>query len=144
MLMLAGAVALIPGAPNRQRPESMVEMVAIRALLASYTPGRVIIDSLFAVADQAPPAMTTRARPPARQRLLVDSLVTLQVRGGLDTLHVRASEPQIRGDSATICVTVDSRSVGGGKYRSYETVAFVLQRDGSRWLIRGRTQLGVS
>ena len=67
----------------------------------------------------------------------------MTVRGGADTLRVRASEPEIRSDTATISVTVDGR-MGGRDRHFYETVAVVLHREELRWVVRTRTQLGVS
>jgi hypothetical protein len=88
--------------------------------------------------------MTPRVRPAPRQRDLIDSLQSMTVRGGADTLRVRASDPRIRGEIATISVTVDGR-VGGDRDRHfYETIAFVLHREELRWVVRRRVQLGVS
>ncbi|HSQ03931.1 MAG TPA: hypothetical protein VLN59_07850 [Burkholderiales bacterium] len=88
--------------------------------------------------------MTARVRPAQRHRSVIDSLNSLAMRGGTDTLRVRASDPQIRGETATISVTVDGRVSASSKRHFYETVAFVLRRDGTRWVIRSRTQIGVS
>lgn len=130
---------------SRQSPTSTIELTAVRAALGSRRPGLIIVDSVFARPDQAPPAMTAQIRPGPRQRMLTDSIQSLQVRGGPDTLRVRASEPVLRGDSATISVTIDGRSPGRRITRSfYETVRFVLSRDGARWVIRSRTQLGIT
>jgi hypothetical protein len=87
--------------------------------------------------------MTTQIRPGPRQLILTDSIQSLQFRGGPDTLRVRASEPVLQGDSTTISVTIDGRSAGSWR-RFYETVRFVLRRDGARWVIRSRTQLGIT
>ena len=143
---IAVSLAIVgPFAASAQGPASTVELAAIRAALVSYRPGRLTIDSVFARPDQAPPAMTLRIRPASRQRTLVDSTQSLQVRGRTDTLRVRASEPLIRGDTATISVTVDGRlAEARPSKRFYETVQFVLVRGGVRWVIFTRTQLGVS
>lgn len=139
------SLALPAAAPMPQSPASTIELIAVRGLLAPYRPGLLTIDSIFAHPDQAPPGMTTSIRPAPRQQLLIESLQSLVTRGGHDTLRVRASEPHIRGRTATISVTVDGRlATGRDRSRFYETVAFVLERDGARWLIRSRTQLGVS
>ena len=144
--LLLAAVVVFPSTTAvavHQDPKSTIELAAIRAVLASYRPGHLTIDSLFALPDQAPPGMTSRVRPGPRQRSLIDSLQPMTVRGGADTLRVRASEPEIRSDTATISVSVDGR-MGGRDRHFYETVAFVLHREELRWVVRTRTQLGVS
>ena len=143
---LLASVVVFPSTaalPIHQAPQSTIELTAIRATLTRYRPGQITIDSVFAVPDQAPPPMTSRVRPAPRQRALIDSLQSVAAQGGADTLRVLASEPQIRGDTASICVTVERRS-GGLRRHFYETVAFVLHREESRWVVHSRTQLGIS
>ena len=137
-------MSLASAVPSRQLSDPAIELAAARALLASHQPGVIVVDSVFALPDEAPPRMSSRTRPAERQRLLLDSLRVLETRGSSDTLRVRISEPQIHGDTASISVTIDGRSSGSGNSRFYETVAFLLQREGSRWVVRRRTLLGES
>jgi hypothetical protein len=122
-----------------------IELLAVRAILESYKPNSVLVDSIFAVPGHAPPSMTASARPSPRQRALVDSVRTSVGRAGRDTLRVRASDPMIRGSTATISVTVDGvLPPGHPRGGFYETVAFTLERRGTTWVIRDRVQLGIS
>lgn len=136
LLLLASPV----GKAAAQAAASRVELTAIRAMLARYSPSHIVVDPVYALADQAPPGRTARARPSAHQQVLTDSLTGSDPAATADTLTIRASQPLLLGDSATISVTV-SRSAGR---RYYETVAFVLERKESRWRVRRGVQLGIS
>lgn len=138
--------AVIVGYPEtgvaQQSATSSMEMTAARSTLSPYRATHVVVDSLFAMPGQAPPAMTARARPAARQRHMADALRPQPASGAADTLRIRASDPQIRGRTATVTVTVDGRASGGRPF--YETVAYEFEYDGTRWQLRSRTQLGIS
>lgn len=122
-----------------------VELAAARDLLSRYRPAALTLDSLFARADEAPPSMTHDVRPAARQRVLTDSLRALLVPSGRDSLVIRASQPRISGTEASISITVSGRLANGHPRGSfYETVTFTLRRDGQRWRVADRRQLGVS
>lgn len=122
-----------------------VEVVAIRDMLGARHFDRTLaVDTLFAEPGQAPPAMTLVRRPAVRHRALVDSVDRPRATTGLDTLHVRASAPRFDGSEATISVTVSGRQGGDRKRNFYETIRFVLRRDGARWVVQQRQQLGIS
>jgi len=144
MLVIAGSCALNRAASSEDAALA-VEVVAVRSVTGQYALGVLHLDSVFAHPDQAPPAMTGQLRPTSRHRALADSIRKDIVRTSRDTLRVRASEPRISGRVATISVTIDGRLVAGHPRNGfYETVALVLYYDGSRWIVRKRTQLGIS
>ena len=120
---------------------SSLEITAAQRILASYRPAFVAVDSLFAVPGQAPQASTNRARPHVRQELFTD-LIQSKVAGAADTVRIRASDPEIRGNTATITVTVDGTARDGRRF--YETVEYVFHFDGRRWQLRSGVQLGIS
>lgn len=140
---LVCCVACAMRIPSADDPAA-IELVAVRALLGSYRPNVLSVDSLFAVPGQAPPSMTSTARPSNRHRALFDSLRPHVTQSGGYTLRVRASNPVIRGSRATISVTVDGVRPVGRRGGFYETVEFTLERRGATWVIRDRVQLGVS
>jgi hypothetical protein len=119
-----------------------VEVLAIRSMLGAREE-TVAVDTLFAQPGQAPPAMTTVRRPARRHRALLDSIAGQRSASTRDPLRVRASAPSFDGATATISVTVDGPGARPGR-RFYETVLFVLRRDGGRWVVHERTQLGIS
>jgi hypothetical protein len=121
-----------------------VELTAMQDVLSLYRPMLFSVDSMFAQADQAPPAPTGRARPAARHRTLNDSLQSAVARVGGDSLRIRASEPSISGRRANISVTIDGRLARSGARRFYQTMALMLERDGNRWVVRERRELGIS
>ncbi len=142
--MLTAAACAHGRAPIVEDPALTIELIAVRSVLGPYRFGVVIVEPTFAHPDQAPPAMTQQVRPAIRQRALADSLQLSVSPGRRDTFHVRASEPRIRGREATISVTVSRDARRGRRDRFYETVAFVLEHTGSRWIVRERTQLGIT
>lgn len=119
-----------------------VELAAASDLVARYQPAQLIVDSVFARPGEAPGPRTTDVRPSPRQRALADSMGRIVARSaGRDSLVVRASAPRITSGDASISVTVSGRLQNRG---FYETIAYVLRRNGSRWEIAGRTQLGIT
>jgi len=143
-LILAGSCALNRTVSSEDEALA-VEVLAVRNVTGQYPFGVLHLDSVFAHPDQAPPAMTGQLRPASRHRALADFIRKDMLRTSRDTLRVRASEPRISGRVATISVTIDGRSAAGHpRNRFHETVAFVLYHDGSRWIVRERTQLGIS
>ncbi len=144
VLVSAGACAA--RSSNADGDSSLeVELAAVRSLLGAYSPGSLTVDSIYARSGEAPPSLTAETRPSDRHHALSDSVRLGVANGGGDTLRVRASAPDIRGRSAAISVTVDGRLANSHRRGGfYETVAFVLEKDGSRWVIRERKQLGVS
>lgn len=143
-IALAGSVRASTSPAVARGARLAVELGAIRSVLVSYRPAVLTLDPQYARPGQAPPGMTGRLRPAARQRALSDSLRRDVVAGGGDTLRVRASEPVLEGSTATISVTVDGRLAGGHHGAFYETVVFEFAHDGTAWIIRRRTQLGIS
>ena len=143
LAVAAGAACLRPPHPAGDA-ELQVEIIAIRDVLRQYSPALLTIDRGYAEAGHAPPPATGQLRPAERHRALVNTLRggTLNPRG--DSLRVRVSAPQVRGKTATSDVTVDGRLAGGHPGAFYETVALVLERAGERWVVRKRTQLGIS
>jgi hypothetical protein len=119
-----------------------VELAAASDLVVRYQPARLIVDSMFVRPGEAPGPRTSEVRASLRQRALADSLGRIVARStGRDSLVVRASAPRFTSGEANISVTV----VGRLRNRSfYETIAYVLRRNGSRWEIAGRTQLGIT
>lgn len=140
------ALAVVSGCPAaavaQNSVSSALEIDATRRSLSTYRAAFIEVDSLFAVPSQAPPALTARARPHARQGLLAQLIQSSRVTGAVDTIRIRASDPEIRGRTATISVTVGGTARGGRRF--YETVAYVFEFDGTRWQLRSRVQLGVS
>jgi hypothetical protein len=62
-------------------------------------------------------------------------------RGGL---IVRFSKPVIEGNRATVAVTADFPDGRQPGRRGYETVRYLLERQGPVWTIRERVQLGTT
>jgi hypothetical protein len=143
-IFLIGEAGCFRAAVSPSNPALEVEVVATRNVLRSYHPAVLSVDSVYAQAGHAPPSMTDGVRPARRQRAFNDSLRRDVERIGGDTLRVRASEPMIKGRTATISVTIDGTLGGGRPGRFYETVTFVLDHDGKQWIVRKRNQLGIS
>jgi hypothetical protein len=143
-IFLIGEAGCFRAAVSSSNPALEVELVATRNALSSYHPAVLSVDSVYAQAGHAPPLMTDRGRPARRQRAFNDSLRRDVERVGGDTLRVRASEPMIKGRTATISVTIDGTLAGGRPGAFYETVTFVLDHDGKQWIVRERKQLGIS
>ena len=142
-----GTVQKLVGGSHRGEEAALkVEVVAIRDMLgARHSDRTLVVDTLFAQPGQAPPAMTLVRRPAARHRALVDSIDRPRMTTGRDTLYVRASAPRFDESAATISVTVSGRQQGEGRRGNfYETVRFALRRDGTRWVVVQREQLGIS
>lgn len=122
--------------------ELQAEVTAARDVLGSYPGQRVIVDSLFAIAEQAPGAASGEVRPHTRSRALADSLA--DSRRTAPFVVLRLSKPRITGDVANVSVTVDfpdAREPGGW---GYETVDYKLERRGATWRVRTRVQLGIT
>jgi hypothetical protein len=117
------------------------EVVAARDLLSAYPRQQVLLASNYAVPDQAPPATTDERIPTATVDFILGALDRPVGTGGL---IVRFSKPRIEGTTATLTVTVDFPDERQPGRRGYETVRYVLERQGTTWTIRERTQLGIS
>lgn len=149
-LLLVAMLAIMPTSGcSRSReidadPALEVEIVAIRNVLSQYRPSIVTVDQGYVQPGHAPPSGTGQRRPAQRQQTLADSIKQDATDPRGDTLRIRASVPEVRGQTATIHVTVDGRLAGGHPGAFYETVSLALERIGSRWVVRKRTQLGIS
>ena len=145
-LVALAAAACSPRNSSTSEDELLaVEVAAARDLTGRYRPGSLTVDSAFAAPGQAPPAMTQVVRPAGRHRALVDAVQSDVAPTSLDTLQLRLSEPQITPLGATVFVTIGGRlQIGHSRGGFYETVRIVLRRDGQRWVIRDRDQLGIS
>jgi len=143
-ICLIGEAGCFRAAVSPSDPALEVELVATRSVLRSYHPAALSVDSVYAQPGHAPPMMTDRVRPAGRQRAFNDSLRRDVERVGGDTLRVRASEPMVKGRTATISVTIDGTLAGRRPGAYYETVSFVLEHDGKQWIVRERSQLGIS
>lgn len=105
----------------------------------------VVIDAAFAHAGHAPGEATGNIRAAWRHDALVKSLVIDQRTSG-DTLRVRASDPTIRGDSATISVTIGYLRQHAERRRraGYQTDEIRLRRTQNGWVVTHRTNLGIT
>lgn len=144
MLAVATTSACLGSQRAAPDPDLEVEIVAIRDVLGRYRPAVLTVDDEYVEEGHAPPPGSGQRRPAKRHQALSDSLRRDATNPRGDTLRIRASVPQLRGQSASVHVTVDGRLPGGHRPAFYETVAIVLERVGSRWIVRERTQLGIS
>jgi hypothetical protein len=147
-MVLLAATSVFRGEPSiapaqSADPALAVEVAAARAMLAGYHPRFLGVDPRFARAGEAPPAPTGELRPAARNRALTDSLSTLVVPSGTDSLVIQASVPSISRTDASISMTVSGRS-GGSRGVYYETIALTLRRERQSWRVVGRRQLGIT
>jgi hypothetical protein len=128
-----------------------IETVAIGSMLrqsglvGSANGWIVVIDSAFAHAGHAPGGATGTIRAARRHDALVKSVVMDQPTSG-DTLRVRASDPTISGDSATISVTIGYRRQHPERRRraGYQTDEIGLRRTQNGWVVTRRTNLGIT
>lgn len=144
LLVMATVAACLRPQHHNSDADLQVELVAIGDVVHRFGPALLTLDREYAAAGHAPPPGTGLQRPAERHHALLNSLSQHESVPRGDSLRVRASAPQIRGETAIIHVTVDGRLAGGRAGAFYETVAFVLERTGDRWVVRRRTQLGIS
>jgi hypothetical protein len=140
-------------APAIARDEALeVEIAAIRSLLERNGVGGrasdwvIVIVPEFARAGQAPGGRTGEHRPVSRQDSLVKVVGAVQP-DLPDTLRVRASDPSILGESATILVNVTwHRPLAPNRRRGvgFRTDQFDLVRTERGWVVTSRTLLGIS
>jgi hypothetical protein len=119
------------------------EVFVARDMLGRYAKQAVVVDSVFAVAEQAPGAPSGEVRPRSRTEALLDSLASPDRNTG-PPLVLRLSKPRIAGTVARITVTIDfpdNRQPGG---RGYETVDYTLDSTGGAWRLGTRVQLGIT
>ena len=135
--------ATLSGAePNTDEQALRAEVLVARDLLQRTSTGRVIIDSMYAVAGQAPPSASNEMRPPGRTRSLHDSLNVNRTRD--EEFVLRLSKPLFDHDSVRITATIDFPSPRQPSGRGYETVEYTLEGGGSARKIRRRVQLGIT
>jgi hypothetical protein len=139
-------------APETGREEALeVEIKAIRSMLensglvGSAKGWVVVIEPIFAHAGHAPGSLTGTARPAARHDALTKAVVVAQPTSG-DTLRVRASDPSVYGESATISVTIgyNRQHVERRRRAGYQTDEFGLRRTANGWVVVHRTNLGIT
>jgi hypothetical protein len=119
-----------------------VEVIVAREMLRSYAGHRVVVDSLFAIAEQAPGTASGEVRPGFRTQVLQDSLADSQRTASSAVLHL--SKPSIRDGVARITLTIDFPDPRLPAGRGYETVHYTLDTKGASWRIRTRVQLGIT
>ena len=136
----------VPLAASAEATEDAVvlqaEVIVAREMLRSYAGHRAVIDSLFAIAEQAPGGASGEVRPGSRTQALQDSLGGSQHTASSVVLHL--SKPSIRDGVAQITVTIDFPDPRSPAGRGYETVHYTLDRIGASWRIRTRVQLGIT
>jgi hypothetical protein len=131
-------------APSQEALVLTAELVVARDILRGYRQFGVVVDSLFAVPEQAPGSSSAELRPPARAAALRDSLRYDSGSMERGTLVLHLSKPRIVDGVARITATVAYPSERARGRRGYETVDYTLDLDGGSWAIRTRVQLGIS
>ena len=121
--------------------EFQTELVVARDILRTYARHRVLVDSMFAIPEQAPGAASNEIRPHTRTQALSDSVAD---NPGARTVVLRLSKPRISDAVARITVTVDFPDERQPGRRGYETVDYTLDRRGQSWQVRTRVQLGIT
>jgi hypothetical protein len=122
----------------------MVESTVIRAMIAKESLAAATLDSMYSEPDQAPPTQRLGRREPYAQEMVTNALRESLGNAAGDSVHVRTSKPVIRGDTATVSVTVYRFSPRRPGRSHYETVPFTLVRVNGLWIVRKRVVLGVS
>ena len=152
-LLSVSGVGCVAGSSgtNRQMPpvqssaaiaEFQTELVVARDILRTYARHRVLVDSMFAIPEQAPGAASTEMRPHTRTQALSDSMADNL--GLARAVVIRLSKPRISGGVARITVTVDFPDERQPGRRGYETVDYTLDSRGQSWQVRTRVQLGIT
>jgi len=136
----SGEIAIAQHAADQM--ELQAEILVARDLLRGYATQPVVVDSLFAVAEQAPGAPSGELRPRPRTEALRHSLARRESVG--PPVILRLSKPRIAGAVARLTVTIDFPDEREPGRRGYETVDYTLERTGSTWRIGTRLQLGIS
>ena len=122
-----------------------VEQSAISGLLSRHAAGRIIaLDPHFALGGHAPPPMTSKERPAARQDSLRSLIAAQHPSTRSDTLQLHVSEPVFIGEVATISVTVSYVRGPGPRGKFYETMEYDLVKEAGRWVVSRRRSLGIS
>ena len=119
------------------------EIVAAQDILRAYTSHRIVVDSVFAVAEEAPGGITAEVRPSHRTRALQATLEG-SPRRAADTVVLRLSRPNLEHGVAAITVTVEFPDPDAPGSRGYETIQYMLDGRGPRWRILTRQQLGIT
>jgi hypothetical protein len=122
--------------------ELQTELVVARDILRNYAKHRVVVDSIFAVPEQAPGAASNEVRPHMRTQALNDSVADNP--DSARTVFLRLSRPRINGGVARITATVDFPNDREPGRRGYETVEYTLASLGASWQVRTRIQLGIT
>ena len=122
--------------------ELQTELVVARDILRTYARHRVLVDSMFAIPEQAPGAASSEMRPHTRTQALSDSVADIP--GLARAVVLRLSKPRISGTVARITVTVDFPDERQPGLRGYETVDYTLESRGQSWQVRTRVQLGIT
>ena len=122
--------------------EFQTELVVARDILRSYARHRVLVDSMFAIPEQAPGSASSEMRPHTRTQALSDSVADNP--GLARAVVLRLSKPRISGRVARITVTVDFPDERQPGRRGYETVDYTLDSRGESWQVRARVQLGIT
>lgn len=137
---------LLPAISTAQasRDVEAIERAAARHLLARHPSWSVHLDAAFAEPRTAPGVRSSVARPQHRTLLLADSLrAIVSSQRAETTVHLMLSDPVVRGDTATVSVTVDYLRPHGRRRGFYETIEVVLARTANGWHVIGETQLGI-
>jgi hypothetical protein len=140
--------AIPPAVTGAERSEDALalnaEVVVARDILRGYRQYGVVVDSIFAVAEQAPGSPSADVRPHIRAEALRTLLGSNSDSRAPNTVILHLSKPRITDGVARITATVvfpDNRSPGR---RGYETVDYTLHADGGSWAVRTRVQLGIT
>ena len=136
---------VLPAASSQVSDDDRIlqaELVVARDLLRQAPSGGVLVDSMYAVAGQAPGPPSPEMRPASRTRLLSDSLAVTRRSG--QAIVLRLSKPESSSDRVRITATIDYPMDWQSSGRGYETVEYSLEHRGGTWTIRTRVQLGVT
>ena len=139
LIACTDAVPQVPGADERLA----LELAAARHMRARYPGDPLALDPAFQEPDHAPGWPTAGQRDSARTAALaraLDARVTSDRAGG--GVYLLLSEPVIRGDTATITITVAWS--GAGRRGGYETQALTLVRERGAWRVVRSVQLGIT
>ena len=153
LLLVVSGSSCVPRSPDTNRQmapvqtsgataEFQTELVVARDILRTYARHRVLVDSMFAIPEQAPGTPSREMRPHRRTRALSDSIA--DNRELARAVVLRLSKPRISGKAARITVTVDFPDKRQPGRRGYETVDYTLDSRGESWQVRTRVQLGIT
>lgn len=140
----AACFAQGPAAVDRGKD---VELAAARHILQLYPSAVVVIDSMYAGAEQAPGYPSGQVRPPSRTTALVVGLrATVGASAPDGGVYLILSQPVVSAESARVTVTAQWK--GGPGWRrgrsGYHTQALVLVREAGAWRVAEVRDLGTS